>query len=56
MEVNNQSLCDQYPVLYQNRYCYQEDVDVIIFKSNSGYVDELLKLKGIKFALMNVYL
>ena len=52
MEVKNQSLCEQYPVLYQNRYCYQEDVDVIIFKRNSvtGYVDELLKIKGMNFS------
>ena len=49
MEVNSQSFCDQYPVLYQNRHCYQEDVDVIIFKGNS-VTDELLKFKGINFA------
>ena len=50
--VNNQSLCHQYPVLYQNRYCYQEDNDVIIFKkknSTTCYVDRLLKFKGIDF-------
>ena len=50
MEINNQSLCDQYPVLYQNRYCYQEDVDVIIFKRNYSYVDELLMFKGMDFS------
>ena len=26
--------CDQLPILYQNRHCYQEDVDEIIFKNN----------------------
>ena len=37
--------------MYQNRYCYQEDVDVVIFKRNSvtGYVDELLKIEGMNF-------
>ena len=52
MEINNQSLCDQYSVLYQNRHCYQEDIDVIIFKKNtvSGYVDKLLKFKGMTFS------
>ena len=51
MEVNNPSLSNQYPVLYQNRCCYQEDVDVIIFKKNSAtcYVDELLNFKGMNF-------
>ena len=50
MKVNNQSLLDQYSVLYQNRHCYQEDVDIIIFKRNSGYADRLLKFKGMNFS------
>ena len=51
MEVNKQSLSDQYSFLYQSRYCYQDDVDVIIFKRNavSEYADELLKFKGMDF-------
>ena len=55
MEVNNQSICDQYSVLYQNRYCYQEDVDVIIFKINSdtGYVDELINFKRLIFTMLH---
>ena len=50
--MNNQFLCDQNSVLYQNRYCYQEDVDVIIFKINSAtcHNNKLLKFKGMNFS------
>ena len=42
--------CDQLPVLYQNRHCYQEDIDEIVFKNNylsyNGFDDfSLFKIK-----------
>ena len=26
--------CNQLPILYQNRHCYKDDIDEIVFKSN----------------------
>ena len=41
-------LCDIVPVLYQNRYCYQKDIDVALCVKNrlSDYVSRLFKVTG----------
>ena len=56
MKVNDKLLCDRFPVLYQIRRCYQEELSIVVCNQNCKdcskycyYFDELIEFKGLNF-------
>ena len=49
MAVNYNLFSDKFPVLYQNRHCYQKDQSIFVCRRNTGYgFDKLIELEGLK--------